>query len=64
MAQNIGLVITLGGVEKVISSIEQLETAINSAREQLRKTTVPGSAEFKALANDIRIADSRLRDLK
>jgi hypothetical protein len=64
MAQNIGLVITLGGVEKVISSIEQLETAINSAREQLRKTTVPGSAEFKALANDIRIADSRLKDLK
>lgn len=64
MAQNIGLVITLGGVEKVISSIEQLETAINSAREQLRKTTIPGSAEFKALANDIRIADSRLRDLK
>lgn len=64
MAQNIGLVITLGGVEKVISSIEELEGAINSAREQLRKTTVPGSEEFKKLANDIRIADSRLKDLK
>ena len=64
MAQNIGLVITLGGVEKVISSIEELESAINSAREQLRKTTVPGSQEFKTLSNEIRIADSRLKDLK
>ena len=62
--QNIALQITLNGVPQAVSSIKELETAINQARTSLYDTTIPGSEQFKKLSAEIGQAESKLKDLK
>jgi len=62
ITQNIGLRITLGGITEVISNISQLEEAIKQARDRLKGLEI-GSGEFKNLTNEIRTAESSLKDL-
>jgi len=60
--QNIGLRITIGGVTESVSNIKQLEDAITKAREKLSGLSI-GSDEFRKLTNEIRTAQSSLKDL-
>jgi hypothetical protein len=60
--QNIGLRITIGGVTESISNIKQLEDAITKARDKLSGLSI-GSDEFRKLTNEIRTAQSSLKDL-
>jgi hypothetical protein len=62
VTQNIGLRITIGGITEVVTNIRQLEEAISKARERLKGLEI-GSTEFKRLTNDIRVAESSLKDL-
>ena len=62
VTQNIGLRITIGGITEVITNIKQLEEVISKARERLKGLEI-GSTEFKRLTNDIRVAESSLKDL-
>lgn len=61
MSQNIALTLTLGGTQVAVQNLDQLETAIRDAREQLRGLDI-GSESFKKLAGDIKIAEQRLKD--
>ena len=62
MSQNIALTISLGGTQKAISNIAQLEEAIRQAKEELRGVEL-GSTAFNKLASDVKIAENRLKDL-
>jgi hypothetical protein len=59
---NIGLRITLGGTSEVINDIKQLEAALSKARQQLKGLAI-GSEDFKKLSNEIKNADSQLKNL-
>jgi hypothetical protein len=61
MSQNIALTLTLGGTQVAVQNLDQLETAIRDAREQLRGLDI-GSDQFKKLAGDIKLAEQRLKD--
>lgn len=63
MANNIALTLTIDGVQQTITTINQLETAIKSAKEQLSGLDI-GSTEFKNLSTQIRQADSALKNLQ
>jgi len=62
-ANNIGLRITLNGVDTVVRSITELENAIKSAKEQLTGEQL-GSAQFKKLTGEISKAEGKLKDLQ
>jgi hypothetical protein len=62
MANNIALTLTIDGVQQTITTINQLETAIKTAKEQLANLEI-GSVEFKNLSTQIRQADSALQNL-
>lgn len=62
MSQNIALKLTLYGTEVAIENMQQLETAIRVSKDQLKQLTI-GSREFDDLANQIKKAESRLKDL-
>ena len=61
MSQNIALTLTLGGTQVAVQNLDQLETAVRDAREQLRGLDI-GSVAFKKLAGDIKLAEQRLKD--
>lgn len=63
MANNIALTLTLDGVQQTITTINQLETAIKQAKEQLSGLEI-GSQEFNTLTTQIRQADSALKNLQ
>lgn len=62
MSQNIALTLTLGGTQKAVSSIAQLETALAEAKNELKGLEI-GSKAFTKLASDVKVADQRLKDL-
>jgi hypothetical protein len=62
MSQNIALTLTLGGTQKAVSNVGQLEEAIRQAKEELRGVEI-GSTAFNKLASDVKIAENRLKDL-
>jgi hypothetical protein len=62
MSQNIALTLTLGGTQKAVSSIAELETALAEAKNELKGLEI-GSKAFTKLASDVKIADQRLKDL-
>ena len=62
MANNIALTLTIDGVQQTITTINQLETAIKTAKEQLAGLEI-GSQEFNTLSTQIRQADSALQNL-
>lgn len=62
MSQNIALTLTLGGTQKAVSNISQLEEAIRQAKEELRGVEI-GSTAFNKLAADVKVAENRLKDL-
>jgi hypothetical protein len=61
MSQNIALTLTLGGTQKAVSNIGQLEEAIRQAKEELKGVEI-GSTAFNKLAADVKVAESRLKD--
>ena len=61
MAQNIGLSITLGGVDIVVNSIRELEAAIAAANGKLKDVSLEG---YNKLAGEISVAEGKLKDLK
>jgi hypothetical protein len=63
MAQNIGLTITLNGVDLAVKSVKDLETAIAQARTELSDLAI-GSDAYGKLAKDINVAEGKLKDLK
>jgi hypothetical protein len=63
MAQNIGLTITLNGVDLAVKSIQDLETAIGLAKKELNDLEI-GSTQFNKLSKDINVAEGKLKDLK
>jgi hypothetical protein len=62
MSQNIALTLSLGGTQKAVSNIAQLEEAIRQAREELKGVEL-GSTAFNKLASDVKVAENRLKDL-
>jgi hypothetical protein len=62
MARNIALTITLNGVEQSVSSINELEAALRTAREELSGLEI-GSDSFKKLSREISEADTKLKQL-
>jgi hypothetical protein len=63
MAQNIGLTITLNGVDLAVKSIQDLEAAIGLAKKELNDLEI-GSTQFNNLSKDINVAEGKLKDLK
>jgi hypothetical protein len=62
MAQNIGLTITLGGVDLVVNSVKELEAAIAAAAQKL-DTMGFGKARTQ-LESDVNVARGKLKDLQ
>jgi hypothetical protein len=63
MAQNIALKLQLYGTEVAIENMEQLEMAIRTSRDELKRLTI-GSQEFDKMANQIKKAESQLKNLQ
>ena len=65
MAQeNIPLVITLGGVDKAVTSVRQFAQAIKEAQNRLLLIGDEGSVEFQQLDKDIQKARNQLQEFK
>ena len=62
MSQNIALTLTLGGTQKAVSSIKDLEITLSQAREELKGLEI-GSQAFTKLSQDVKVAENRLKDL-
>lgn len=62
MAKKIALELNIGGVKQSVSSINELETAIKKAKEQLAGVEI-GSQKFKDLQGEIRKAQNFAEDL-
>ena len=58
--QNIGLQITIKGVDIQIKTISELENVIKNANKQLKETETVGTASYKSLSNEIALAQSAL----
>jgi hypothetical protein len=63
MAKQISLNLTINGVKKNIKSINDLETAIKDAQEELKGIEI-GSEAFNKLTKDVNQAKSAVKDLK
>jgi hypothetical protein len=64
MAQNIGLTITLGGVDVVVRTVKELEDAIRKARIELDSTAEIGTKAYSDLEKQLNTAEGKLKDLK
>ena len=65
MAQeNIPLVITLGGVDKAVTSVRQFAQAIKEAQNRLLLIGDEGSVEFQQLDKDIQKARNQLQEFR
>ena len=63
MAQNIGLTITLNGVDLAVKSVKDLEKAISQARVELDQLGI-GSEAYAKLNSEVNVAEGKLKDLK
>jgi phage-related minor tail protein len=62
MAGTINIRLKVDGVEKSITNIRDLETAISQAKEELKNLNI-GSSEFKTLSENIKSAEGQLKNL-
>lgn len=62
MAGTINIRLKVDGVEKSITNIRDLETAISQAKEELKSLNI-GSGEFKTLSENIKSAEGQLKNL-
>ena len=62
MARNLNINLKINGVDQSISSINELESALTQAKDELKGLDV-GSQQFQTLSRDIQSAESQLKTI-